>query len=57
MRLYVFSLYRVLILYIINKCEFYRTRALFVRSRQVSSSTWFCAEVTGQCRGCRRLQS
>lgn len=31
-----------LILYIIDKCEFYQTRALFVRSHQVSSSTWFC---------------
>lgn len=44
-----FSLYRVLILYIIDKCEFYRTRALFVRSHQVNSSTWFCLELIGQC--------
>lgn len=52
MRLYVVSLCRVLILYIVDKCEFYRTRALFVRSHQVSSSTWFRPEVIGQCRGC-----
>lgn len=32
---YGFSLYRILILYIVDKCEIYRTRALFVRSHQV----------------------
>ncbi len=52
MRLYVFSLYRVLILYIVDKCEFYRTRALFVRWHQVNSLPWFCPEVNGPCRGC-----
>lgn len=50
--MYVFSLYRVLILYIVDKCEFYRTRALFVRSHQVNSLTWLCPEANGQCRGC-----
>lgn len=41
MRLYVIS-YRVLILYIFNKCDFYQTRALFIRSHQTNSLTWFC---------------
>lgn len=41
MLLYVFSLYRVLILYIDDMCEFYRSRALFGRSHQVNSSTCF----------------
>lgn len=51
MRLYVFSLYRVLILYIVDKCEFYGLGPYL--SDQVNSSTWFCPEVISQCRGCR----
>lgn len=50
--MYVFSLFRVLILYIFETCESNRIRALFVTVHQVNFSTCLCFKSIGQCGGC-----
>lgn len=52
MRLYFFSLYRVLILYIVDMCEFYPTlRPYLSDGVRWTFLTQFCPQAIGQCMG------